>query len=129
MNKIFLIGRLVADPSLKFTPGSGVAVTSFRIAVDRKFTGQNGEKQVDYISIVCWNKLAEHVTNNLNKGRLVAISGSIRTRNYDKDGHKVYVTEIYADEVKFLDWPKGNSELSNAEHDDFYPVSDEEIPF
>jgi len=140
MNKVFLIGRLTRDPELKFTTGTGVAVATFSIAVDRNYTSQTGQKEADFISIVCWRKLAEHVANNLGKGRLVAVSGSIQTRNYQaQDGHKVYITEIIADEVKFLDWPKdggpGNrggdsrNEGSPSGGPEFFPVEDDDIPF
>ena len=140
MNKVFLIGRLTKDPELKFTNGSGVAVATFSIAVDRNYTGQNGQKEADFINIVCWRKLAELVANNLGKGRLVAVSGSIQTRNYQaQDGHKVYITEVVADEVKFLDWPKdggsgfrggeSRSDIAPSENNDFFPVDDDDIPF
>jgi single-strand DNA-binding protein len=141
MNKVFLIGRLTKDPELKFTTGSGAAVATFSIAVDRTFTKQDGQKEADFLNIVCWNKLAELVANNLGKGRLVAVSGQIRTRNYQaQDGRKVYVTEIIADEVKFLDRPKdggqGNyragesrGEFAPSNENEFLPVDDEDIPF
>lgn len=141
MNKVILIGRLTKDPELKFTNGSGVAVATFSIAVDRGFTGQDGQKEADFINIVCWRKLAENVANNLGKGRLVAVSGAIRTRNYQgNDGRKVYVTEVVADDVRFLDWPKDGAqggyrggesrgEFSPSDSTDFFPVNDEDIPF
>jgi single-strand DNA-binding protein len=140
MNKVFLIGRLTADPQLKFTTGSGAAVATFSIAVERTFTKQDGQKEADFLNIVVWNKLAEHVANHLGKGRLVAVSGQIRTRNYQaQDGRKVYVTEIIADEVKFLDRPKNgtqpttdprlNADTGNYDENDFTPVDDEDIPF
>jgi single-strand DNA-binding protein len=140
MNKVFLIGRLTKDPELKFTNGSGIAVSTFSLAVDRNFTSQSGQKEADFISVVCWRKLAEHVANNLGKGRLVAVAGSIQTRNYQaQDGHKVYITEVVADEVKFLDWPKdggsanrdGESRGENvpSENTGFFPVEDDDIPF
>lgn len=140
MNKVFLIGRLARDPELKFASGSGTAVTTFSIAVDRNFTSQNGQKEADFISIVCFKKLAELVANNLGKGRLIAVSGSLRTSNYvAQDGHKVYKTEVFADEVKFLDWPKdggsgyrgGEQRGENLPSEDngFFPVDDDDIPF
>lgn len=138
MNKVFIIGRLCSDPSLKFAQGSGTAVASFTIAVDRNFTNQNGQREADFIKIVCFKKQAENVANNLSKGRLVAISGSIRTGSYEaQDGSKRYTTDIYADEVKFLDWPKdGQSQHSGSsvnnrtpEDEGFFPVDDSEIPF
>lgn len=134
MNKVFLIGRLTKDPELKFTSGSGVAVAKFGLAVDRNFVDSEGKKQADFINIICWRKLAEHVANHLGKGRLVAVSGSIQTRNYQtQDGRKVYITEVVADEVKFLDWPKNSTNGSNENNitseNDFFPVDDDDIPF
>ncbi|KMT22983.1 single-stranded DNA-binding protein [Clostridium cylindrosporum] len=135
MNKVFLIGRLTRDPELRFTPGSGLAVTTFSLAVDRSYVSQNGQREADFINIVCWRKLAELVANNLSKGRLVGISGSIQTRKYQaQDGSNRYVTEVVADEVKFLDWPKGASGVegntsSNPGYGEFFPTDDTEIPF
>lgn len=141
MNKVVLIGRLVKDPELKFTSGTGVAVATFTLAVDRNYVGQNGQREADFISIVCWRKLAENVANNLGKGRLVAVSGSIQTRKYQaQDGSNRYVTEIVADEVKFLDWPKDGASSSRVQENGrkpqeedlsgFFPVEGEDdIPF
>jgi single-strand DNA-binding protein len=104
MNKVILIGRLTRDPELKYTAGAGVGVATFSLAVDRNYVGQGGQKEADFINIVCWRKLAESVANNLSKGRQVAVSGSIQTRKYQaQDGSTKYVTEVVADEVKFLD--------------------------
>ena len=106
MNKVFLIGRLTGDPELKYTP-NGTAVANFTIAVDRPYTNKQGKREADFIRIVAWRKLAEVCTNNLGKGRLVAVSGRIETRSYEAhDGQRRYVTEVVAEEVKFLDWPK-----------------------
>lgn len=139
MNKVILIGRLTKDPELKFTPGSGIAVAHFNLAVDRDYVGQDGKKPVDFIPIVCWRKLAEVVANNLSKGRLVAVSGSIQTRKYQaQDGSNRYVTEVVADAVQFLDYPKNNNQLgSTTEFTDtgydgtgFFPVDNgDDIPF
>jgi single-strand DNA-binding protein len=113
MNKVILVGRLTKDPELKFLPGTGTGVCNFSLAVDRP--GKD-KKEADFIPVVCWNKLAELVANNLSKGRLVAISGSIRTSNYQaQDGTKRYKTEVYADEVKFLDWPKDKEEFQQVD--------------
>ena len=105
LNKVVLIGRLVRDPELRFTP-SGVPVASFRLAVDRPFTNQQGQREADFISIVVWRKLAETCANHLHKGRLVAVAGRLQTRSYDaSDGQRRQVTEVVADEVRFLDRP------------------------
>jgi len=135
MNKAILIGRLTKEPELKFTT-SGIAVTYFNLAVNRNYADQSGQRQTDYINIVCWRKLAENVANNLSKGRLVAVSGAIQTRKYQaQDGSNRYVTEIVADEVKFLDWQKDRaaqvaSSVNEAVENGFISVnSDDDIPF
>src|SRR5574344_1091018 len=103
MNKVFLIGRLVRDPELRFT-GSNIAVATFSLAVNRNFTGANGERETDFINIVVWRKQAENCKNYITQGSQVAIDGRIQTRTYDdKDGQKRYVTEVVADNVQFLD--------------------------
>lgn len=102
MNKVILIGRLTRDPELRYT-SSNVATCTFSVAVDRPFANQNGEREADFINIVVWRKQAENCKNYLTKGSQVAIDGRIQTRNYDdKDGKKVYVTEVVADNVQFL---------------------------
>ncbi|SEF98724.1 single-strand binding protein [Caloramator fervidus] len=136
MNKVFLIGRLTRDPEIRYTAGTGIAVTTFTLAVDRPYVNQSGQRETDFIPIVCWRKLAELVANNLTKGRLVAVSGSIQTRKYQaQDGTNRYVTEVVADEVKFLDRPKEQAgsfvqdEVASDEGD-FFPVDGEDdIPF
>lgn len=108
MNKVVLIGRLTKDPELKYTPGTGTAVATFTLAVDRR-TSKNGQKEADFINIVAWNKTAELVANYMKKGRQMGVSGRIQTRSYDaKDGTKRYITEVVADEIQFLD-SKGDS--------------------
>ncbi|WDU84228.1 single-stranded DNA-binding protein [Caloramator sp. Dgby_cultured_2] len=107
MNKVLLIGRLTADPELRYTAHTGIANCTFTLAVDRPYTNAEGKREADFIPVVCWRKLAENVANNLTKGRLVAISGSIQTRKYQaQDGTNRYMTEVVADEVKFLERPK-----------------------
>ena len=102
MNKVILIGRLTRDPELRYT-SSNVPTATFSIAVDRPFTNQNGDREADFINIVVWRKQAENCKNYLSKGSQVAVEGRIQTRNYDdKDGKKVYVTEVVADNVQFL---------------------------
>ncbi len=108
MNKVVLIGRLTKDPELKFTPGSGTAVATFTLAVDRRFS-KDGQREADFIPIVVWGKQAESTANYMSKGKLMGVSGRIQTRSYDaKDGTKRYVTEVVAEEVQFLEWGDGN---------------------
>ncbi len=104
LNRVILIGRLTRDPELRYTP-AGVAVTQFTLAVDRPFTsGQSGEREADFIPVVTWRQLAETCANYLRKGRLTAVEGRIQVRNYENnEGKRVYVTEIIADNVRFLE--------------------------
>ena len=114
MNKVILIGRLTRDPELRYT-SSNVATCTFSVAVDRPFANQNGEREADFINIVVWRKQAENCKNYLTKGSQVAIEGRIQTRNYDdKDGKKVYVTEVVADNVQFLGTKGSNGGASQA---------------
>lgn len=103
LNRVILIGRLTKDPELRYTP-SGVAVTQFTLAVDRPFTSQGGEREADFIPVVTWRQLAETCANYLRKGRLTAVEGRIQVRNYENnEGKRVYVTEVIADNVRFLE--------------------------
>ncbi|NKI20318.1 single-stranded DNA-binding protein [Paenibacillus dendritiformis] len=103
LNRVILIGRLTRDPELRYTP-SGVAVTQFTLAVDRPFSNQNGEREADFIPVVTWRQLAETCANYLRKGRLTAVEGRIQVRSYDNnEGKRVYVTEVIADNVRFLE--------------------------
>ncbi|MEK4879441.1 MULTISPECIES: single-stranded DNA-binding protein [Paenibacillus] len=110
LNRIILIGRLTRDPELRYTP-AGVAVTQFTLAVDRNFTGQNGEKEADFIPVVTWRQLAETCANYLRKGRLTAVEGRIQVRNYENnEGKRIYVTEVIADNVRFLESNRSNDQ-------------------
>lgn len=103
LNRVILIGRLTKDPELRYTP-AGVAVTQFTLAVDRQFSGSKEEREADFIPIVTWRQLAETCANYLRKGRLAAVEGRIQVRNYENnEGRRVYVTEIIADNVRFLE--------------------------
>jgi single-strand DNA-binding protein len=103
MNKVFLIGRLVRNPELRYT-SSNIAVATFSLAVNRPFADQDGERGTDFINIVVWRKQAENVKNYLNQGSQVAIDGRLQTRSYDdQNGNKRHVTEVIADNVQFLD--------------------------
>lgn len=110
MNHIVLIGRLTRDPELRYTP-NGVAVANFDLAVDRPMKNQAGEKEVDFIRIVAWQKTAELCANYLKKGRQVAIEGRLQIRSYeDKDGQKKRVAEVVANQVQFLDRAKDDGQ-------------------
>ena len=100
MNKVILIGNIANDPESRTTQ-SGIAQCSFRVAVQRRFKGANGERETDFLPVVCWRQTAEFAQRYLVKGRKVAVEGSIQTRSYDaQDGSKRYVTEIIADSVE-----------------------------
>lgn len=104
LNKIFLQGRLVADPELRNTP-SGAAVATFRIAVDRDFKNkETGEKNTDFVTIVAWRATAEFVSRYFTKGRMAIVEGRLQMRNYtDREGNKRTAAEVVADHVYFGD--------------------------
>ena len=104
LNKIFLQGRLVADPEMRHTP-SGVAVTSLRLAVDRDFKDrETGEKKADFINVVAWRATAEFVSRYFTKGRMAVVEGRLQIRDWtDKDGGKRRSAEVVADNVYFGD--------------------------
>ncbi len=114
LNRVILIGRLANDPELKYTP-SGIAVTQFRLAVNRPISNeakQGGqEAQADFISIVAWRQSAEFAANYLGKGRLVAIEGRLQVREYvTQDGQKRRDVEVVSDNLKSLERPKDGAE-------------------
>ncbi len=110
-NLVVLIGNLVADPELKSTP-NGIPVTTFRIAVSRRF--QSEQQQADFIDIVCWRKTAEFVTKYFTKGKPILVRGTLQTRVWtDSSNNKRYSTEVVADEVSFVE-RKGDSAPSQT---------------
>lgn len=103
INRAVLVGRLTRDPELRYT-GSGAAVVSFTIAVNRQFTNSQGEREADFINCVMWRKAAENFANFTRKGSLVGIDGRIQTRSYENSqGQRVYVTEVVADNFSLLE--------------------------
>lgn len=103
MNRVVLVGRLTKDPELRYTP-SGAPVANFTLAVNRTFTNQQGEREADFINCVVWRRPAENVANFLKKGSLAGVDGRLQTRNFEgQDGKRVYVTEVVADSVQFLE--------------------------
>jgi len=157
MNNVSLVGRLSKEPELKYTQ-NGVAVCNFTLAINRPFKNANGENEADFIMIQVWRKSAENAANFLKKGSQAAVNGRINTRHYENDkGDRVYVTEVVADFVQFLD-PKpqgqgnqsqqgqgsyqkqsnpyaGNSNAQNQNGNQFgtgggpIAVSDDDLPF
>lgn len=108
LNRVVLVGRLTRDPDLRYTP-NGVAVANFTVAADRPFTNQAGNRDTDFINCVVWRRPAENLANYMRKGSLVGVDGRLQSRTYeDKDGKTVYVTEVVADSVQFLE-PKNST--------------------
>lgn len=132
MNRVTLIGRLTKDPDLRFTP-NGVAMCNFTLAVNRTFTNQQGEREADFINCIAWRKTAENTANYTKKGSLVGVDGRIQTRNYEgKDGRKVYVTEVVAETVQFLEPKKQEQERYIHDPGDPFqgePIDDSALPF
>lgn len=111
-NKVVLVGRLTRDPELK-TTSSGVNVTSFTLAVNRRFKDNTGKYPADFINCVAWRKEAEYLCNYGSKGQYATITGPIQTRSYqDKNGNKVFVTEVKADDIS-LDYQNDNQSQNN----------------
>jgi len=112
LNRVVLIGRLVRDPELRYSP-SGVAVTNFTLATDRKFKNADGQKEADFIPCVAFKQLGELAANYLAKGKLASVDGRMQTRNYtNTDGQKVYVAEVICEDIHFLS-PKDEQQGSN----------------
>lgn len=132
LNRTILIGRLASYPDLRYTT-SGHAVAKFPLAVERSYTNKDGKKEVDFFTIITWNKLAENCSNHLGKGRLVAVEGSLQTRSYDdNNGVRRKVVEVVADNVRFLDWPKEDKgkEKPQESFDQAFGQDDEiDVPF
>lgn len=117
LNRVILIGRLTKDPELRYTP-QGIAVAQFTLAVDRGFSSNREEREADFIPIVVWRQQAETCANYLRKGRLAAVEGRMQVRNYDNnEGRRVYVTEVVADNVRFLE--SANREGGGQARDEF----------
>ena len=119
MNRVELIGRLTRDPELRYT-SSNIATARFTLAVNRPFQSQNGENGTDFINIVVWRKQAENVKKYVSKGSLVSVEGRIQTGSYEKDGQRIYTTEVVADSVQFLE-SKSQSASRTANQEDVTP--------
>ncbi|MEW6201618.1 MAG: single-stranded DNA-binding protein, partial [bacterium] len=106
LNRIVLVGRLTSDPEIRYVSDTGTALTKFRIAVDRRFQGQKGEKKTDFIPVVTWGKLAERCKEFLVKGQMVGVDGELQIREWDTpQGEKRRMAEVRADDVRFLSRP------------------------
>ena len=134
MNKVILIGRVTKDIELKTTT-SGKSVASFTLAVNKDFRNADGNYDADFINCVSFGQQAETISKYVNKGDKFGVIGKLNTRNYEKNGNKVYITEIIVDGFEFLeskkDKPTESGGYSNAEADDFVDISvdDDDLPF
>ena len=138
MNKVMLIGNLAKDPEL-ITTNNGVSLCKFTLAVQRRFSGNDGEREADFLPIIVWRGQAENCYKYLKKGSKAAISGSVQTRSYEAtDGSRRYMTEIIADEVEFLATRgAGADDMPEDKMDDekkdvvskFEPIDDDDLPF
>lgn len=122
MNNVSLIGRLTKDPDLKTTQ-SGLSVCRFTVAVDRPYSK---EKQTDFINCIAWRQTADFICKYFTKGQRIALIGSIQTGSYEKDGSKVYTTEVNVSNVEFCE-SKKQSETAKATED--IPLVDDDLPF
>ena len=116
LNKVMLIGNLGADPEMRYT-ANGQAVTTFNLAVNRNWTGRDGERreETEWVTVVCWEKLAETVSQYLQKGRQAFVEGRLQTRSWEgQDGQKRYKTEVVASTVQFLDRVQGARNVQNG---------------
>ena len=142
MNKVILIGNLTRDPELTTTT-SGISVCRFSLAVSRRYTNSEGERETDFINVVVWRNAAENCHKFLRKGSKAAIVGNIQTRSYDaQDGSKRYVTEVVAEEVEFVgsrsngdDQVDDNQGADNGNQGNqggttkLTPIQDDQLPF
>lgn len=147
INRTVLVGRLTKDPEIRYTQ-SGMAVANFTMAVNRQFTNANGEREADFISCIVWKKAAENFCNFTHKGSLVGIDGRIQTSSYEKEGQRVYATQVVVDSFSLLE-PKQQSQqrgqqsnASDALHNNFgqptnnysqnnndFGIDDNDLPF
>ena len=118
MNKVMLIGRVTRDPELRYT-ASNIPSTRFTLAVNRTFQNQNGETEADFINVVVWRKQAENVKKYVTKGSLIAVEGRIQTGSYERDGQRVYTTDVVADNVQFLE---SKAQSQNRVNDNVTPA-------
>lgn len=142
MNHVVLIGRLTRDPELRYLQ-NGTPVARFALAVDKGLSREKKQEMearnqptADFINIVVWGKPAENCANYLAKGRLVAVQGRIQSGSYEKDGRKIYTTDVVATQVEFLEWADTNrnqnfndSGLDFGDIEGFHPTDNDDIPF
>lgn len=119
INNVVLVGRLTADPNLRYT-ASGTGVATFTLAVNRNFTNQDGNREADFINCVIWRKSAETLANYARKGTLIGVTGRIQTRNYEnQQGQRVYVTEVVVENFQLLESRSTNQQHKNNDLNNF----------
>lgn len=142
INRVILVGRLTKNPEYRQTP-NGVSVATFTLAVNRPFTNSQGEREADFINVVVFRRQAENVNNYLSKGSLAGVDGRIQSRNYENnEGRRVFVTEVVADSVQFLDSKGSNQQNSQSQQQGQAPagnnpfandnnanIDDDDLPF
>ena len=139
MNKVVLMGRLTKEVEVRYTQTNNTTVTSFNVAVNRRFVKEGEERQADFFNIIAWGKLGEFCSKYFKKGQQVAIIGRLQTRNWeDEQGQKHYVTEVVAEEVYFADSKKddgtsnnpfSNNAFETSNGNDFEITSNDDLPF
>jgi single-strand DNA-binding protein len=142
INRVILVGRMTKDPVLRKTQ-SGASITSFTVACDRRVKAE-GQPTADFINCVCWNKAADNTAKYTHKGSLVGVEGRIQTRSFDdQSGKRVYITEVVADSVQFLEpkgtnrdvtsntpsYDAGNQGYQSNVNDDEYQIQEDDLPF
>ena len=130
MNNVCLIGRLTADPEIRYTQIENIMVAQFILAVNRAYAKQGEERQADFITIVAWNKTAEFCSKYFRKGQQVGVTGRIETGSYDdKDGKRVYTTKIIAEHVDFADSNKNENNGNDPFSSQMQAITDDDLPF
>lgn len=141
MNHVVLVGRLTRDPELRFTPGDGIPIVNFTLAINRPYKNKNGENEADFIFIEAWNKQAENIAKYCMKGSLVGVEGSLRTDKVTYQEQVRTVTKVRANQVTFLSSKSNNSSEGNPtfipsfeapaglDPNGFQAIDDDEIPF
>lgn len=118
MNNWIGIGRLTKEPESKATP-SGVTVAVFALAVDRRFKDKNGERQTDFISCVAWRQQADFIAKYIKKGTKIVVQGELQTRTYEKEGHKVYITEVVVSDIEFAESKRNDADSTQNDDEPF----------
>ena len=132
MNSVHLLGRITSDPELRNTQG-GVACCRFTVAVDRGFKNKQGERESDFITCIAWKQTAQFISRYFSKGKMIAVSGSLRTGSYKDKNHSDvthYTTDVLVDNAYFCGDKSNNQPTSSTSNlDDFETIGDEEPPF